>query len=116
MNRSELVERLAVVLPEISQRDVELAVRTLLAHMTDTLGSGQRIEIRGLGSFSLHYRPPPTGPYPRRRLRCAHWARAAWPASRLSNQSTLTCPGLPIRPHSRTSDHPPNSVGTTRRV
>ena len=58
VNRSELVERLALAMPQLSLRDVELAVRILLMHLTEALASGQRIELRGFGSFSLHYQPP----------------------------------------------------------
>lgn len=58
VNRSELVARLALAAPQLSLREVELAVRAVLAHMTEALPSGQRIELRGFGSFSLHYRAP----------------------------------------------------------
>jgi integration host factor subunit beta len=44
---------------------VELAVKHLLDLMSDSLSSGQRIEIRGFGSFSLHYRPPRMGRNPK---------------------------------------------------
>jgi integration host factor subunit beta len=44
---------------------VELSVKTLLEHMSSALSSGERIEIRGFGSFSLHYRPPRTGRNPK---------------------------------------------------
>ena len=64
VNRPALVERLALAAPQLSQRDVDLAVRTMLAHMTEALASGQRIELRGFGSFSLHYRAPRVGRNP----------------------------------------------------
>ncbi len=64
VNRSDLVARLALAAPQLSQRDVDLAVRTMLAHMTEALASGQRIELRGFGSFSLHYRAPRVGRNP----------------------------------------------------
>ncbi len=65
VNRSELVERLALATPQLSLRDVELAVKILLAHMTEALTSRQRIEVRGFGSFSLHYQAPRVGRNPR---------------------------------------------------
>ncbi len=65
VNRAELVERLALAMPQLSLRDVELAVRILLAHLIEALTSGQRIELRGFGSFSLHYLPPRAGRNPR---------------------------------------------------
>ncbi|MEI6415821.1 MAG: integration host factor subunit beta, partial [Pseudomonadota bacterium] len=42
----------------LPNQDVELAVKAILDQMGDALASGERIEIRGFGSFSLHYRPP----------------------------------------------------------
>ena len=65
VNRSDLVERLALAVPQLSQRDVDLAVRTMLAHMTEALASGQRIELRGFGSFSVQYRAPRVGRNPK---------------------------------------------------
>ncbi len=44
--------------PTLPTQDVELAVKAILDQMAETLSSGERIEIRGFGSFSLHYRPP----------------------------------------------------------
>ena len=58
MTRTDLIEDLARGQKQIGERDVELAVKTLLEHMSDALASGERIEIRGFGSFSLHSRPP----------------------------------------------------------
>ena len=46
-------------------KDVELAVKHLLDLMSDSLAKGQRIEIRGFGSFSLHFRPPRIGRNPK---------------------------------------------------
>ena len=56
MTKSELVEIIASKQTQLSVKDVELAVKTLIDLMSNTLSSGQRIEIRGFGSFSLHYR------------------------------------------------------------
>ncbi|MGE4417063.1 MAG: integration host factor subunit beta [Marinobacterium sp.] len=65
MTKSELIERLIDAHPELSVKDVELAVKTMLDHMTDALSTGERIEIRGFGSFSLHYRAPRMGRNPK---------------------------------------------------
>lgn len=65
MTKSELIERLAQRQTLLSYRDVELAVKTLLELMSRALAGGERIEIRGFGSFSLHYRPPRTGRNPK---------------------------------------------------
>ena len=46
-------------------RPVEDAVKEMLEHMASTLAQGERIEIRGFGSFSLHYRAPRTGRNPK---------------------------------------------------
>ncbi|HAB91252.1 MAG: integration host factor subunit beta [Thiopseudomonas sp.] len=65
MNKSELIERIVDQQEQLSVRDVELAVKTMLEHMTQVLSSGERIEIRGFGSFSLHYRAPRLGRNPK---------------------------------------------------
>ena len=56
MTRSELIDLMADGQSQLSAKDVELAVKLLIDHMAETLSSGERIEIRGFGSFSLHYR------------------------------------------------------------
>ncbi|PIQ41066.1 MAG: integration host factor subunit beta, partial [Thalassolituus sp. CG17_big_fil_post_rev_8_21_14_2_50_53_8] len=65
MTKSELIEKIVSRQPQLSSKDVELAVKTLLDHMSQTLSSGERIEIRGFGSFSLHYRAPRMGRNPK---------------------------------------------------
>ncbi|MFT5717040.1 MAG: integration host factor subunit beta [Oleiphilaceae bacterium] len=65
MTKSELVEIIAAKQTQLSVKDVELAVKTIIDLMSDTLSSGQRIEIRGFGSFSLHYRAPRVGRNPK---------------------------------------------------
>ena len=64
MKKSELIERIAEKLPQLSRRDVELAVNAMLEHMSARLASGGRIEFRGFGSFSLHFRPGRVGRNP----------------------------------------------------
>lgn len=65
MTKSELIEHLIDAHPQLSVKDVELAVKTMLDHMTEALSEGDRIEIRGFGSFSLHYRAPRVGRNPK---------------------------------------------------
>ena len=65
MTKSELISELAAKQPQLDYRDVELAVKELLAQMSAALASGERIEVRGFGSFSLHYRPPRIGRNPK---------------------------------------------------
>ncbi|MEX2326604.1 MAG: integration host factor subunit beta [Pseudomonadales bacterium] len=60
MNKSELIKRMADKLDQLSSRDVDLAVHTIIEIMSESLASGERIEIRGFGSFSNHYRKPRT--------------------------------------------------------
>jgi len=57
MTRSDLVEALAARFAQLGQRDAELAVKAILEAMVDALMQGQRIEIRGFGSFSVNHRP-----------------------------------------------------------
>ncbi len=65
MTKSELIEKLAERQPQLSLKDVELVVKSLLEHMAQSLAQGERIEIRGFGSFSLHYRAPRVGRNPK---------------------------------------------------
>ena len=65
MMKSELIERIARKQSHLAYKDVELAVKSLLEQLSNSLSSGERIEIRGFGSFSLHYRPPRSGRNPK---------------------------------------------------
>jgi integration host factor subunit beta len=65
MTKSELIEKIAAVQTQLSAKDVELAVKMMLDHMAEALAEGERIEIRGFGSFSLHYRAPRLGRNPK---------------------------------------------------
>ncbi len=65
MTKSELIERLAGQHSHIPAKAVEDAVKEMLEHMAATLADGERIEIRGFGSFSLHYRAPRVGRNPK---------------------------------------------------
>jgi len=65
MTKSELIEIIAAKQSQLSVKDVELAVKTLIEQMSETLAAGERIEIRGFGSFSLHYRAPRIGRNPK---------------------------------------------------
>ena len=65
MTKSELIEAIAARQSQLSSKDVELAVKTVLEHMSQALSTGERIEIRGFGSFSLHFRSPRRGRNPK---------------------------------------------------
>lgn len=65
VTKTELIESLSRKQNHLAYKDVELAVKSLLEKMSNTLALGQRIEIRGFGSFSLHFRPPRIGRNPK---------------------------------------------------
>ena len=65
MTKSELIERLAALFPQLVAKDADFAVKMILDAMTDALSRGDRIEIRSFGSFALNYRPPRTGRNPK---------------------------------------------------
>jgi integration host factor subunit beta len=65
MTKSELIEILAARHHQLAPKDAELAVKTMLDAMSIALAEGDRIEIRGFGSFGLNYRPPRTGRNPK---------------------------------------------------
>ena len=65
MTKSELIEILSQRQAHLKGEDVDLSVKALLEMMGGSLANGERIEIRGFGSFSLHYRPPRLGRNPK---------------------------------------------------
>ncbi len=65
VTKSELIERISLKLTQLSPKDVELSVKTLIEKVIDTLSGGNRTEIRGFGSFSVHYRKPRIGRNPK---------------------------------------------------
>ena len=65
MTKSELIEQLALQHAHVPVKDVENAVKEILEQMAGSLSDSERIEIRGFGSFSLHYREPRTGRNPK---------------------------------------------------
>ena len=65
MTKSELITRLAERFPQLVTKDSDFAVKMILDAMADALVRGDRIEIRGFGSFALNYRPPRIGRNPK---------------------------------------------------
>ncbi len=65
MTKSELIAVLANRFPQLALRDADVAVKTMLEAMTQSLANGQRIEIRGFGSFSLSQRASRVGRNPK---------------------------------------------------
>ncbi|TBR43090.1 integration host factor subunit beta [Marinomonas agarivorans] len=65
MTKSELIELLIDRQSHLPIKDIEKSIKLLLEHMSSSLADGDRIEIRGFGSFSLHYRAPRMGRNPK---------------------------------------------------
>src|SRR5262245_1481083 len=65
MTKSELIEAMARRQIHLAHHDVELGVKEILEYVSQSLAAGERIEIRGFGSFSLHFRPPRVGRNPK---------------------------------------------------
>ena len=65
MIRSELISNLADKHPQLTTSDVELAVKTIIDSLANQLAKGDRVELRGFGSFSVRTRPPRLGHNPR---------------------------------------------------
>ena len=65
MTKSELIDQIAAKHTQLSAKDIELAVKAIISYMSEVLSEGGRIEIRGFGSFSLHYRAPRVGRNPK---------------------------------------------------
>ncbi len=64
MTKSHLTVILAARHNQLTSVDTALSMRVLLNAMAQTLASGNRIEIRGFGCFSLHFRSPRLGRNP----------------------------------------------------
>ena len=65
MTKRDLIEKLAERVKSLSQKDAELIVNTIFESMTEALASGDRIEIRGFGSFQIRQRRSREGRNPR---------------------------------------------------
>lgn len=65
MTKSDLIERLTSKHFQLSVKEVEDSVKETLTLMANSLAQGERIEVRGFGSFSLHYRAPRVGRNPK---------------------------------------------------
>ena len=65
VNKKTLIEKISRNQDQLPQRDIELAVKTIINCMTRALSTSERIEIRGFGSFSLRYRRPRIGRNPK---------------------------------------------------
>ena len=65
MTKSEVIYRMVMKQTHLPAKDIELTVKHILSLMSESLASGERIEIRGFGSFSLHYRPARIGRNPK---------------------------------------------------
>ncbi len=119
MTKSELIEILAAKNSHLNHKDVELAVKSLIEQMSQSLSTGNRIEIRGFGSFSLHYRPPRMGRNPKTGDAVALAAKYVphfKPGKELRERVNIyaregqTVP--PIEPHSTESDVEPAGGGS----
>ncbi|MDR2787234.1 MAG: integration host factor subunit beta [Candidatus Accumulibacter sp.] len=65
MTKSDMIARLAERFPQLVAKDADFAVKMILDALSDALVKGDRIEIRGFGSFSLNHRPPRIGRNPK---------------------------------------------------
>ena len=71
MLKSELIQRIAAQNPHLYLRDVENIVSAMLSEITKAMVRGHRVELRGLGTFSVKHRPARTGRNPRTGARVA---------------------------------------------
>ncbi len=65
MTKSELIQRLAESHPHLYHRDVERIVTTVFDEISGALERGDRVELRGFGTFSVKHRDARTGRNPR---------------------------------------------------
>lgn len=65
MTKSELIEKLLAKQPTLPAKEIENMVKDILEFISQSLENGDRVEIRGFGSFSLHHRQPRLGRNPK---------------------------------------------------
>ena len=65
MTRSELIQQLATQFPGLTANDIDFSVRAILDEMSRNVAKGNRIEIRGFGSFGINHRPSRKGRNPK---------------------------------------------------
>lgn len=65
ITKSELIEKISLKQNHLAHKDIELSIKSLIEQMSTSLAKGNRIEIRGFGSFSLHFRQSRTGRNPK---------------------------------------------------
>ncbi len=65
MTKSGLIEEVAKLSPHISKKDTEVVVNTIFDSMVEALRAGERIEIRGFGSFQVKIREAREGRNPK---------------------------------------------------
>tara|TARA_X000000368_G_scaffold154907_1_gene122076 strand:- start:199 stop:504 length:306 start_codon:yes stop_codon:yes gene_type:complete len=65
INKKQLVDLISSKQDQLSNKDVELSVKTIFQSMSESLKNGERIEIRGFGSFALRFRKSRTGRNPK---------------------------------------------------
>ena len=65
INKKDLIEIISREQDQLPYKDIELSVKTIISSMVESLKKGERIEIRGFGSFSLRYRKPRVGRNPK---------------------------------------------------
>ncbi len=65
ITKSELIEKISLKQNHLAHKDIELSIKSIIEQMSTSLAKGDRIEIRGFGSFSLHFRPPRIGRNPK---------------------------------------------------
>ncbi|HHV6891067.1 TPA: integration host factor subunit beta, partial [Haemophilus influenzae] len=65
MTKSELMEKLSAKQPTLPAKEIENMVKDILEFISQSLEKGDRVEVRGFGSFSLHHRQPRLGRNPK---------------------------------------------------
>jgi integration host factor subunit beta len=103
MIKSELISQIAQKLTHISEKDLADSVNVMLEQMSDSLCKSERIEIRGFGSFALHYRPPRNAHNPKsgeRLITTAKYSPHFKPGKEMReriNQSASHCPIIEVK-------------------
>lgn len=99
--KSQLIAEISQKMSHLPEKDIALSVNSIIEQMSDKLSQGGRIEIRGFGSFCLHYRPP----------RKAHNPKTGEKLVTQPKYAVHFKPGKELREHVNASRHIPLQEG-----
>lgn len=107
MVKSELIHKIAIRQQNLPTEAIELGINQIIEAMSEALSQGQRIEIRGFGSFNLHHRPSRQAHNPRtgeKLTTAAKYTPRFKPGKELRDRVNAGYGKVPLKPEMREED------------